>query len=331
MALTRLLALLLATGVFAAGSRADSAVDSRQAELARLKEKVVAIDKRRREDAALLEQSRAALQEAQAELLSAKTELSADDSELNARRVKNAEFALMLKQREFDRLDERLRSYDTATRQTATRMATLEKEIADIRAGRVKPAPAAQELARTQQELAEARARNEAASQEVARLRALMAQANGKPAATAAPAQASNTAPAAAIVAPGQTKPKPAAVETLSEEQRFALGQYERLAKLFREKGLDETEGPERTMMIDAMVDFWIESKRTLQFAYLGHGQYIVEARLRNGDATFIVGDRRWRYTVPEQDDNTAYMFLLDTTAKPHEQLYFFRKDLLAE
>lgn len=333
-------ALLLMVWMLPACAQGDTtAIAAKQAEIAKLREKIVAIDQRRRDDSAQLEDSRKRLQEAQAELQTAKVDFSGDGSELNARRVKNAEFAAMLKQRELDRLQERQQNYNMATKQTALKVEALQQQIADLKAGKAPPAPSETDLAKSQQDLQAARARNEAAKQELIRLRAMMAEANTKSAAAAkvAPA-AAGAAPAAAIAAgavqpvakpaEAQPAPEPAKV-TLSKEQRFAIDQYERIAKMFREKGLDEKEGPEKEMLIDAMVDFWIESKRTLVFGYLGHGQYIVETKLRNGEATFVVGDQRWRYTVPEQDDNMTYMFLLDTTTKPNEQLYFFRKDLL--
>lgn len=275
------------------------------------------------------------MEETQKELQAAKADFGADGSELNARRVKNAEFAYMLKQRELDRLQERLKNYDTATRQTALKIESLTQQINDIKAGKVATAPAPSELVKSQQDLEVARARNEAAKQELTRLRAMMAQANNKPAAAPAAAKPATASAASVAPAPAETRPEAKSEAkvmpvSLTPEQRFAIGQYERIATLFREKGLDEKEGPEKEMLIDAMVDFWIESKRTLKFGYLGHGQYIVETKLRNGEATFVVDEQRWRYTVPEQDDNTTYMFLLDTRAKPAQQLYYFRKDLLS-
>jgi hypothetical protein len=338
---TLLATLILLAWMPSAGAQGDASIAAKQAEIAKLKQKIVAIDQRRREDASQVKEANKRLQEAQAELQSAKVDFSADGSELNARRVKNAEFAMMLKKREADRLQERLQNYNTATKQTALKAEALERQIADLKAGKAPVAPAApsnEELAKTQQELEAARARNEAAKQELTRLRAMMAEANKGGAAKAAPATAAPAATASVappVAAPetkavpvAATQPEPAKV-TLTKEQRYAIDQYERIAKMFREKGLEDKEGPDREMLIDAMVDFWIESKRTMTFGYLGWGQYIVETKLRNGDATFVVGEQRWRYTVPEQDDNKTYMFLLDTTAKPNEQLYFFRKDLL--
>lgn len=338
--LTLVTTLLLIMWMPPASAQGNSAaVAARQAEIVKLKEKIVAIDQRRREDVTQLNDSRKRLQEAQAELRTAKVDFSGDGSELNTRRVKNAEFAAMLKQRELDRLEERQQNYNVATKQTALKIEALQQQITDLKAGKAPPAPSSTELAKTQQELDAARARNEAAKQEMVRLRAMMAEANAKTAAAAkvAPA-AAGAAPAAAVAAgavqpalkPADVSPAPEAAKTaLSKEQRFAIDQYERIAKMFREKGLDEKEGPEKEMLIDAMVDFWIESKRTLVFGYLGHGQYIVETKLRNGEATFVIGEQRWRHTVPEQDDNMTYMFLLDTTTKPNDELYFFRKDLL--
>lgn len=343
---TLLTTLLLLVWVPFAGAQGDAAIAARQAEIAKLKQNIVQIDLRRREDAAQVDEANKGLQAAEAELQAAKVDLSADASELNARRVKNAEFAAMLKKREVDRLQERLQNYNTASKQTAPKIDALERQVSDLRAGKA-PAPAAapsaDELAKSQQELAAARARNEAAKQELTRLRAMMAEANKGGVTKVAPAAAGAATAAASSIAQPAAKPaepaaaaKPAvaaqpepAKAALSKDQRYAIDQYERLAKMFREKGLEEKEGPDREMLIDAMVDFWIESKRTLQFGYLGWGQYIVETKLRNGDATFVIGEQRWRYTVPEQDDNKTYMFLLDTTAKPNEQLYFFRKDLL--
>jgi len=328
-------ALLFVVWTPPAGAQGEATIAARQAEISKLKEKIVQIDLRRREDAATLEESRGRLQSAQTELSMAKTDLSSDASELNTRRVKNAEFALALKQRELDRLQERLQNYNMATKQTALKVDALEHQVADLKAGKAPPVQSAEDLAKTQQELEAARARNEAAKQELTRLRAMMKEASTKPAAqTAATAPAAPTpattapAPETKPAAVAATQPEPAKV-TLSKEQREAIDQYERIAKMFREKGLDNGEGPDKAMLIDAMVDFWIESKRTLTFGYLGYGQYIVETKLRNGDATFVIDDQRWRYTVPEQDDNITYMFLLDTTTKPI-QLHFFRKDLLA-
>lgn len=311
------LALLLPSFAAAQG---NAMMAGKEAEVAKLAQKLAAIDTRRREDAGQLEESRKRMDEAEQELNAAKSDFAADGSELNARRVKNAEFAFMLKQREYDRYREKLQNYDMATRQTQQKIASIKQQIIDIQAGKVATpaAPTAQELARTQQELEAAKARNEAAKQELTRLRAMMAQANdAKPAAPLSPAP---------VVA---QPPAPAATTTpLTADQKFAIAQYERIARLFREKGLDNGEGPDKEMLVDAMVDFWIESKRTLKFGYLGHGQYIVETKLRNGEATFVVDEQRWKYTVPEQDDNMTYMFLLDTSVKP-EQLYYFRKDLL--
>jgi len=327
--------LLFVVWMPTAGAQGEAAIAAKQAEISKLKEKIVQIDVRRREDTAQLEESRKRLQDAQTELQAAKTESSSDASEINTRRVKNAEFAAVLKQREYDRQQERLQNYNVATKQTALKVEALEHQITDLKAGKAPPVQTTEDLAKTQQELEVARARNEAAKQELIKLRAMMKEANGKPAAQTATAAATPTpVPTPAAPATPASEAKPAASPvlakvTLSKEQRDALDQYERIAKMFREKGLDNAEGPDKVMQIDAMVDFWIESKRSLTFGYLGYGQYIVETKLRNGDATFVVDDQRWRYTVPEQDDNITYMFLLDTTTKPI-QLHFFRKDLLA-
>jgi len=332
--LTLVVTLLFVAWMPAAGAQGEAAIAAKQAEIAKLKDKIVAIDVRRREDVAQLEESRKRLQEAQAELHAAKIEQSSNASELNARRVKNAEFAAMLKQREFDRFQERTQNYNTATKQTALKVDALERQIADLKAGKAPPVQTTEDLAKTQQDLEVARARNEAAKQELTRLRAMMAEANGKPAAQTSPvAKPVETTPAPVVTPAAEpkaataTQPEPVKT-TLTKEQRYAIDQYERIAKMFREKGLDDKEGPDKEMLIDAMVDFWIESKRTLTFGYLGYGQYIVETKLRNGEATFVIDEQRWRYTVPEQDDNMTYMFLLDTTTNPI-QLNYFRKDLL--
>lgn len=296
-------------------AQGNALMAGKEAEVAKLAQKLAAIDTRRREDAKLMDESQQRMDDAEQELKVAKSEAAADGSELNQRRVKNAEFAFMLKQREFDRYKEKLQNYDVATKQTQQKIAALKVQIDDIKSGKA-AVPTAQDLAQTQQELEAAKVRNEAAKQELARLRAMMTQANAAPVPTQAVARAPE--PAAPAAAP----------TVLNKEQKFAIGQYERIAQLFREKGLDDGVGPDKEMLIDAMVDFWIESKRSLKFGYLGHGQYIVETKLRNGEATFVVDEQRWKYTVPEQDDNVTYMFLLDTTKKP-EELYYFRKDLL--
>jgi len=331
-------------------SQGNALLSGKEAEVVALAQKLAAIDTRRREDSGQLDESRKSMNQAEQEMKAAKGDFSADGSELNARRVKNAEFAYMLKQREYNRIQEKLQNYDIATRQTQQKIAAIKVQVEAIKAGKVTPlaTPGAQELSTTQQELEVAKARNEAAKQELTRLRAMMAQANNtppaatpKPSPATAPSTASTTASAIkpiaepAAEAPAHTSeatpvvmPNSTSSTALTADQKFAIGQYERIARMFREKGLDNAEGPDREMLIDAMVDFWIESKRTLKFGYLGHGQYIVETKLRNGDATFVVGEQRWKYTVPEQDDNLIYMFLLDTASNPM-QLYYFRKDLL--
>ena len=120
-------------------------------------------------------------------------------------------------------------------------------------------------------------------------------------------------------------------LSSISEEQKYAFEQFDKLAKLLQKQGLDDQKGEYRELVIDAKVDFWIESKRNIQFGYLGHKQYLAVAKLRHGDAFFIVGKKRWRYTIPEQDNDVRYLFLLDESIEGEPQLHYFRKDLLAQ
>jgi hypothetical protein len=314
-----------------------SEIPAQKALILELQQKQENIEKQLMREQKKAEQSKNKMEQAAIARKAAEDMLQSQNNEINQKRLNNAEFNFVLKEREHKRYLNNIEDYQRAIEEAQRQIKNTQQKIVEIEQ---QANAREQEKIRQLQEqrIADKKLSTEKALREAERKQVLPEANKGLEVQTnienVVPKSQQKSSDTQEVIEK-KLLPEPKAKDNvtavqLSKEQKDALEKYQQIATLLQEQGLDESPGEYRELIIDAMVDFWIESKRTIQFGYLGHQQYIAEAKLRHGNATFIVGEQRWRYTIPESDDDTRYLFLLDEAADGGPQLHFFRKDLLA-